>query len=183
LVADRNQHVLKSLVGDFLERFNGEAAKMTPSQRRLGQLYKVCTDVERIEDGGLSSLRPLLDGIAAADSLDALFELVAEVHLSTNTEDSGGGARPFFAWSVEVDRYQTERSLLRVAKSGTGLRSGRYVPAIIGQRDTLDAYQRQISFVLQKAKVVPRSVVTNITVDVLALEARLVLLEDLCGQR
>jgi len=106
-ILTRNELVLRS----ELERAAADPAD--DLERALGDFYVSGTDTDAIEAAGLEPVRPYLDAVAAATSVDDLVALLPRLHEA--------GIALVFAPGVTVDHDDSTRYLLWIVPAGLGL--------------------------------------------------------------
>lgn len=132
LLRENAREQLKDLILNMSE--NAEAKIPGTIAQKVGDLYAMGMDVERLNAEGAAPLRPLLDKIAAADVENDLAALLAWQH-------SGVGSS-FFGSGVGPDAMDSNMNILHIGEVGLGLGDRDfYLDGSPRSKELLDAYR------------------------------------------
>lgn len=132
LLRENAREQLKDLILNMSE--NAEAKVPGTIAQKVGDLYVMGMDVERLNAEGAAPLRPLLDKIAAADVENDLAALLAWQH-------SGVGSS-FFGSGVGPDAMDSNMNILHIGEVGLGLGDRDfYLDGTPRSQELLDAYR------------------------------------------
>lgn len=132
MLRENAREQLKDLILNMSE--NAEAKVPDTIAQKVGDLYAMGMDVERLNAEGAAPLRPLLDKIAAADVENDLAALLAWQH-------SGVGSS-FFGSGVGPDAMDSNMNILHIGEVGLGLGDRDfYLDGTPRSKELLDAYR------------------------------------------
>jgi endothelin-converting enzyme/putative endopeptidase len=101
----------------ILEKAASGGANRTPDERKIGDFYKACMDVDAIEAKGLAPLKPLLDEIDALGDSNAAKLKLAPL-LGKLQRD---GVDVFFGYGEQQDLKDATKQIASIGQGGLGL--------------------------------------------------------------
>ena len=108
LLGERNRYLL------WQELDAAAKDPKTPLQKKYGDYYAACMNIDLIEKKGLEPLKPALDRIATLNDPHQLAPLIGELA-------AHGGAAPFFRFGVTQDEKDSTKQIATVGQSGISL--------------------------------------------------------------
>jgi putative endopeptidase len=135
-MSERNELVVRAVLDQAVARRATLAEGST--ERKLGTFYGSCMDSASVERAGAESIRPILSGIAAVQTREALLRQVAELQKS--------GVNVLFAYNPDVDPHDAAHYMAGLHAAGLGLPDRDYYTNTGAGADSLrDAYVAHVA--------------------------------------
>jgi putative endopeptidase len=106
----RNQDLIRKILDDAAANTTAERGS---SAQKIGDFYSVAMDTVKVEQDGLAPLKPVLDRIAAVQSLTDLQSLLVDMHRQ--------GISMLFDMDAEQDLKENEQVIAYATQGGLGL--------------------------------------------------------------
>ena len=107
-IDDRNKDLLKTILDDAASGVSDD-----PAWKKVGTFYSACLDEDAIDARGLEPVKPMLEKVAAVDSLEAVSSLSGELAMV--------GVGTFFSWGIWGDLKDPDTNILYLGQGGMSL--------------------------------------------------------------
>jgi len=117
-----NRQVLR----DILEQNEGPNPSRTPNEQKIGDFYAACMAQAKSNANDLSSIRPLLDRIAAIKDKREIAPVLAAIHSSFGSAWAGNDNQTnvaMFGYGPQADYNNVRRVVAGVDQGGLGMPS------------------------------------------------------------
>jgi putative endopeptidase len=113
-----------AVLRDILEKSAAGSSQRTPTEQKIGDYYASCLDEAAIDKGGLRSIKPELDRIAALRTRKQIAGELANLHLLTfgfAGQGDSGFRLPIFGLTSSQDLDDASQVVAMIDQGGLGL--------------------------------------------------------------